>query len=51
VERTLYAHQDARLRSVLEASAAALSKSSQSEGSVAERLQKLEFPNQVVVVT
>jgi heavy metal sensor kinase len=50
VERTLYAHQDARLRSVLEASAAALSKSSQSEGSVAERLQKLEFPNQVVVV-
>src|SRR3982074_3897549 len=40
VERTLYAHQDARLRSVVEVSAAALPKSRQSGGSVAERRPK-----------
>jgi heavy metal sensor kinase len=50
VEQTLYVHQDSRLRSVLEASAEALSKSSQSEGSILDRLQRLNFPNQVVVV-
>src|SRR3982074_2757076 len=50
VERTLYAHQDARLRSALGVSADALSGESQSSNSIAERLQKLEFPNQVVVI-
>jgi two-component system OmpR family sensor kinase len=50
VERTLYAHQDTRLRSALGVSADALSGESQSSSSIAERLQKLEFPNQVVVI-
>jgi heavy metal sensor kinase len=50
VERTLYAHQDARLRSVLKASADTLSKSGPSDGSIPEQFRKLEFPNQVVVV-
>lgn len=50
VERTLHAHQDGRLRSVLKVSTETLSQSGQSQSSVAERLQKLEFPNQVVVV-
>ena len=40
VERTLYAHQDARLRSALRVSADAPSGESQSSSSIAERLSR-----------
>src|SRR3982074_2908009 len=50
VERTLYAHQDARLQSALEVSADALSKSNQDASSIAEGMQKLALTNEVIAI-
>src|ERR1700687_5715457 len=45
VERTLYAHQDARLQSALDVSTDAVSKSGQGARSIVEGLQKVGLPN------